>query len=322
MGYDTVNIGHFLEVTSSDVLILPNLGGGHCFFYALAQAMSNVLVNANEPLNDHVLRLRKMVADGINDDMFTQYKFLLEHAENEYAAIVKRNPKLAPMVSQELARYGFVKSCKTLGDARRVILTSDYWADEMAISILQKVLGIGILTVSPMHDKYDGTLTLNVVDVADTLRNAKKYVIMYMNNSHYELIGIKGNLMWSFSTLPNSLKRLLQQQISSIISEDDTTLHSKVIENDSPNVSSKHVKHLQRAKQELLKRYPNPKFFLYSSAIGEIVQKPPFQRNVIYGRYGKPLSGPGKYLPTQSPNTKHFDRLKVPVVVRGTHVRR
>nr|QYA18769.1 ovarian tumor-like cysteine protease [Clandestinovirus] len=321
------NLCTFLEVHPMDVMVLPNPGGGDCLFYALAQAFCNIVQNPNQQLNDRVLQLRKIVANAFTDDMFAAYKFVYDEAKVRYTqAVAKRDTVSRDLSSYEIRRCQFAARCKTVSEARKKMMTSEYWGDETAISILQQVLRIGIIVINNRAERKDGMLEMQLFDVKETIQNAKHYIILFLSDdnygSHYRLVSLQSTCQWSFQHLPNALKHLIQQRVIAIKPDESSirTLSNAGLQSINKSTKQKEEKLLEKTKREVVKRYPDPKFFLHSSAVPMVTQRVPFKRNVQYGRTGKPVNGVGKYLPTKTVS-KSVGLVNVPTVVRSTNIR-
>jgi len=117
----------------------------------------------------------------------------------------------------KINQYKFMKNINSLHQLKQFIKTSNYWADEWAISTLEILLNIKIIILR--QDAYNDDDILNVlqcqngpidesIDISKNF-NPKYYVILDYDGNHYQLISYKSAKIFTFKELPFGLKEII-----------------------------------------------------------------------------------------------------------------
>lgn len=106
-----------------------------------------------------------------------------------------------------LTDVDFMKNVKNLEQFKDIIRTSDYWADDSSIRILEEVLNIKIIVI----DKNNRKGLIHCIDASDSIKakgffKPKYYIIVDLDSKHYQLISYKNRKMFRFHELPHSIK--------------------------------------------------------------------------------------------------------------------
>lgn len=232
----TYNINRETYIQSANSLTVShNTGGGDCFFIAIADAINNY----NEQNEDNRIihgvvgkenriftqsYIRSIVAEDTNIDiegLLIVASDLAEELNRVFRDTVSVMPAMTEAKYLELLAdiYSshpntFVKMPSTYSlkdksnpfrpytksdNLREYIMSSFYWADDMAVGLVSNALKINIIPLS----QIEGTMSIPLI-VANS--SYKRNVFLYHNGFHYELITIKQPLstisVFDDNTLP------------------------------------------------------------------------------------------------------------------------
>lgn len=221
---------------------------GDCFFAVIREAFARIGYKTS------VTRLRELVADEVNEDHMENYKSMyfafigeLADLENKMRDSVKSNAEykkrikksgnkaeIEEMLKQakqnlaeykkgaedkqlledDLTKYRFMKGVDSLEDFKNAIKQSSYWADEMAISIIEKSLNIKMIILSEENFKAGDTNSVmkcisGYTSEGDAITNPDYYIIASHTGNHYRLITYKNAGIFRFTELPYSIKILI-----------------------------------------------------------------------------------------------------------------
>lgn len=173
--------------SSKTFSIMPNSGGGDCLFLCYEIAIKSLNVSTS------VEELRSIVAESVGEDQFSVLKIIYDEAarENEYTV---------------LQDYNFMRGVETLEDLRRNMKTREYWGDEMAIRALEEASGISLCVVT--KDQSNKTIIANKMDANQTV-DSKRHLIVLLENSHYQVIKYKNNIVLDWEELQEAKTRLV-----------------------------------------------------------------------------------------------------------------
>jgi hypothetical protein len=121
-----------------------------------------------------------------------------------------------------LTEFEYMKYLKTLKDFKAYILTSNYWGDEMALSILQKHFNFkavimsqeefvkGVKDVSlPLSEGFVKNMK-NIIQCGSTslggVDNPYFYIILNFTGNHYQIVSYRDKEAFTFDDIPFSLK--------------------------------------------------------------------------------------------------------------------
>lgn len=111
----------------------------------------------------------------------------------------------------------FMKNVKSFEDYLKVINTTEYWADELAISILEVLFNIKVIIIS--EERFDagepnvltcGTTILKPIEKRGEF-NPKYYILINHTGNHYKLIKYKEKAMFTFYELPNIIRENIKK---------------------------------------------------------------------------------------------------------------
>ena len=111
----------------------------------------------------------------------------------------------------------WMKGVSSFKDYLKIINTSDYWADEMAISIMEFVFNIKVIILSKERFDSDenificGTSILKPIEKRQEF-NPKYYIIVSHTGNHYKLIKYKEKSIFTFYEIPHIIKENLKRE--------------------------------------------------------------------------------------------------------------
>ena len=139
--------------------------------------------------------------------------------ETRIKEIAERNEELKEMYSNNSEFYNyfsFMKTADSIENLREYVKTSKYWADEWAIGVIERRLGIKCIIfaedyykqgdvnwiLKTMSPKKDRVLQCTTGEIT----NPQHYVILNYNENHYKLISYKNKYLFQFSEIPYDVK--------------------------------------------------------------------------------------------------------------------
>lgn len=174
---------------------------GDCLFLCIEEALKNI----NEPLNDKysVNNLRNFISKQINDNNFDiileNYK--LEFDNNEFIGLwdpykIKNKEDLK-------------KEIRKTGDS--------FWGDHILIQLLEDSLNINIFLLNNENDYFDEINKTYKIQTTGKIydKNKKNIILLYCNNSHFQLIGYfnkeKIQNIFTYEELPSEFLKILKE---------------------------------------------------------------------------------------------------------------
>jgi hypothetical protein len=161
--------------------------------------------------------MRKLVA--VNKELKLRLKNIPATEKEQRAVIVKE----ANLIAQEhkdlkekyadnenlLGEFKFMKNVDSLDQLRDVVQTPEYWADNYAISILERELNMKFMIFSELN--YDENDLNNVLQCTSVIENTDEfspdfYVFTTYSGNHYRLITYKNKRLFRFAEIPYDVK--------------------------------------------------------------------------------------------------------------------
>jgi predicted NAD-dependent protein-ADP-ribosyltransferase YbiA (DUF1768 family) len=220
--------------------MIGNEGGGQCFFATIRDAFFGINVKIS------VDNLRKIFADEVTDDFFTQYKTTYDNyhssllkdsyeikelqekskkIKNEYDATIDRskrtilydeykkiknqNDKLVKenkITRQLLREVQFMKNIDTFEKFKKFILKPDFWADASTISTLERVLQVKFIIL--LSGTGDKNNSIQCGEMNDVVKPLY-YIIIEYDGMHYQLVTYKETTIFTFSEIPYGIKEMI-----------------------------------------------------------------------------------------------------------------
>lgn len=241
-------IQKFME--SHDFRIVKTTGDGDCFFTAIQKAFHQIGQNTTVPklrqavadsLNVDIFEqyslLYNMYVSEVAESesnieksnkaimsLKRRYRNIPETNKEARQAIIAEiksiNEKIdgykADLVSakQNRGEYSFMTDVKTLDDLRVAVQDKGYWADEHAITVLEKRLNTKFIILSEKSFRaksLDSVMQCQVSGARSdsALANPDYYIMLSYTGDHYDLISYKDKNIFVFSEIPYIVKTLI-----------------------------------------------------------------------------------------------------------------
>jgi predicted NAD-dependent protein-ADP-ribosyltransferase YbiA (DUF1768 family) len=233
--------------------ITDNEGGGDCLFATIRDAFSSIAQQTS------VNKLRKKLSTEVTETIFLNYKEQydmynnalvkdtndIKMLETEYimlqgrfSEIIDRNEK--KLISEQAKKvkaqhdrlveekkttarivneYKFMKGIDTVDKFKSKIKSCDFWADTWAMSTLERILNIKLITLSSEY--YKNGDTKNVIQCGqlnDSILENKGiftpefYIIIDYTGTHYKLVSYKKKMIFKFREIPYDIKKIIAEK--------------------------------------------------------------------------------------------------------------
>lgn len=237
-------INKFLK--NNNYSIVDNGGGGDCFFATIRDAFEY------DGKITTVSKLRALLSEKASDDKYMHYKSLYDSTNGELNTIHKEmndlkktgkilkgqhsktdNKEMGEKILENarenlneykkkemekietenlLEEFEFMSDVKSFEDFKKVLKTSDYWADMWAIGVMEEELNIKIIILS--EESYyagdlDSVMLCGHINSEDINKAPEYYIIVSHTGNHYKLITYKEKGLLKFKEIPYDIKMLI-----------------------------------------------------------------------------------------------------------------
>ena len=241
--YQTASTDTWLQkmMENRNYKIVDNEGGGNCFFAAIRDAFLGINIKIS------VDRLRKIFANEVTDDFFTQYKTtynnynssLLEDSYKikelqekskkigaeynatldrkqrailyeEYKIVKEQNDRLVnenKITRRILQEVSFMKDIDTFEKFKKIILKSDFWADAATISTLERILQVKFIIL--LRGTGDKNTSVQCGEDNRVVHPLYYIIVDYDGGLHYQLVTYKETTIFKFSEIPYGIKEMI-----------------------------------------------------------------------------------------------------------------
>lgn len=226
--------------------IIDNEGGGDCLFAVIRDAYRQIGKDTT------VKKLRALLSKEVTNELFNEYNTLYtnfsaeyESIETEMNAIKRKTAEIKRRIinvtdkeqhknlienatelsnrykqlSEErvitknlLNEFLYMQDIDSIEQLQEYILKSKYWADEWAISTLERVLNIKMIIFdekSYTNDDNDGVMTCGPNNSTKDSFVPDHYIMTSYNGEHYTLITYKDKNIFKFREIPFNVKNMI-----------------------------------------------------------------------------------------------------------------
>ena len=188
----------------SDV-VDPEQYGTYAALYSANKEELKELKKAQEVTRDKLREIESRYTKGLILDKDKKVKLI--EAKKYKSDITRINKNISD--EQEISsEYAFMKDVSSVEDLKEKIKTCGFWADSWAISKLEELLNIKVIILSSFY--YDANELRKVVQCPEKKDREIKpqyYVIVDHTGDHYKLITFNKMKLFTFETIPESLKK-------------------------------------------------------------------------------------------------------------------
>jgi len=136
---------------------------GDCFYHALSKAL-NISIN----------ELRSIVSSNIKQEHFDFWKEIWDSTLSE--------------------EYDFMENVFDLNSLKNIVLTSDFWGEEVSINILQNHFKIGLIIIDSIT---------NDIITKFKISDCDRFILLNFKGMHYDLIKYDNRIIFDKLTIPN-----------------------------------------------------------------------------------------------------------------------
>jgi len=241
--YQTASTDTWLQkmMENRNYKIVDNEGGGNCFFAAIRDAFLGINIKIS------VDRLRKIFANEVTDDFFTQYKATYNNYNSsllkdsykikelqekskkigaeynatldrkqrailyeEYKIVKEQNDRLVnenKITRRILQEVSFMKDIDTFEKFKKIILKSDFWADAATISTLERILQVKFIIL--LRGTGDKNTSVQCGEDNRVVHPLYYIIVDYDGGIHYQLVTYKETTIFKFSEIPYGIKEMI-----------------------------------------------------------------------------------------------------------------
>jgi hypothetical protein len=231
-------ISSFLGDPSNKYVIMQNEGGGDCFFAVVRDALKRTEIRVTVPylrnlvannFDEKIFDNRKSVSDGYEKERITQItneinvlSSMPEKTNEDTESIEQLKKELSRIESDKIKYFGYSATIQTFDEYKKFIKTSDYWADEDSISILEYTLGVRFIIFD------EEKKTIECLKKHEKLIEIKYYIMANYNNKnqHYELITYNKRSAFRLDQLPEKVQKKVADKCKEEYPEIETNLQN------------------------------------------------------------------------------------------------
>ena len=241
-------IDKYMEDNNYD--IVDNEGGGDCLFAVIRDGLSKTDIALT------VRELREMLSENVTETTYEGYKTQYDSINNEYSILSKEVKDLAKkhkdlkkklevtkerniqliiveqgeeiakrykeakkekeVTNELLKEFEFMEGITSFEAFKAVLQTCKFWGDTVAITTLERVLGIKLILFSQQaYETGDmdnvllcGSLNDNILE-EEAIFKPKYYIMVNYEGWHYKLINYKDKSSLDFNSIPYNVKMMI-----------------------------------------------------------------------------------------------------------------
>jgi len=237
---------------SNNYNLEDNEGGGDCLFAVIRDALKSVDKEVS------IAELRKKLADNVNEELYKNYKekydmvlSSIHDTDIKMKQLNKLNNELRDRLKQSkerdeqkliveqakhvsesykrlkgeikiskeiLTEFKMMKKVNSVEDFKKIIKTCEFWADDWAISTLERILNIKLILFS--SEAWKEGDKKNVLICGQLIDNIMKeegvfepqyYILADYTGDHYKLITYMNHKTFHFPQIPYKIKLLISE---------------------------------------------------------------------------------------------------------------
>ncbi len=150
--------------------------------------------------------------------MLKKYEDELQKVRSEISKLTNEKEKQIPKENNSLSnQFQFMKGVETFEDFKKIILTNQYWANEMAIDILENKLNVSFIILSRDYWEQSNGSSNAVVLVRGRKPEdyrPKHYVILSLGGEHYELVSYRSKSIFTYQEIPWGIRSKVMDKIN------------------------------------------------------------------------------------------------------------
>ena len=186
---------------------------------------------------DNLLKQKEDINRKIQENLDSQQKTLPNMDRTEQLHIASNEDKRKKeysklnkeynMIKGHLSYYSFMDNVVNLEQLQRVVLSNIYWGDNIAISLIERLLYEDKLKIIVLlQDKSrEGDMAkivncnnYNAIELNDQqIVRPKNYVILSLSGKNYSVVSYKGKKIMSYDEIPYGIKRRITDNCTNVI---------------------------------------------------------------------------------------------------------
>ena len=186
---------------------------------------------------DNLIKQKEDVNKKIQENLDSQEKTLPTMNKSQQLQIASSEDKRKKeysklnkeynMINGHMSHYSFMDGINNLEQLQSVVLTSRYWGDNIAISLLEKLLHEDKLKIIVLlEDKSrEGDLAkivncnnYNAIELNDQqIVRPKNYIILSLSGKHYSVVTYKDKKILSYDEIPYGIKRRITDNCTNVV---------------------------------------------------------------------------------------------------------
>lgn len=173
-------------------------GNGDCFFEAVIAAFKSCDTYKNK--NMSVAVLRTFVSNQMTEDIYNSYHELFSSGLQEKNADI-------------ILPFSFMRHVDSLETLKQVVKTSEFWANETAISLIERGLRVKFIIFSEKRYMAKQFPFIRTAEVIDETLDPRYYILLNYTGGHYDLVAYTTKSLFSLEELPDMLKLDIYTQL-------------------------------------------------------------------------------------------------------------
>lgn len=182
------------DMPYEDVKVFNVPGDGDCLFHCVRAALKEIKIEVS------IEDLRGIVARSVGEKELGFLRSIYTSAMREGDRSLVRD-------------YSFMRDVETVRDLRRVIMTTEYYGDEMALQAIERAYPMKLLVVRSLaNDRLELARRFSADEAEEESKPWFCLLLLNVFAQHYELISYESRVAMRKNELPPKIERLVDQQ--------------------------------------------------------------------------------------------------------------